>query len=75
MHLHASVEHQMRAHGAGPQPPLVAKPNQDRILRDLMALRDPLYREIADVVVENRRRSRRAWWSRILERLRKLPPR
>lgn len=40
-----------------------------------MMLRDPLYREIADVVVETDERPPRLVVQEILERLRKLPPR
>lgn len=54
---------------------LLQKPNPGQILRDLMALRDPLYREIADVVVETDERPPRLVVQEILERLRKLPPR
>ncbi len=55
--------------------PLLQKPNPGQILRDLMALRDPLYREIADAVVETDERPPRLVVQEILERLRKLPPR
>ena len=44
-------------------------------LRDLLALRDPLYREIADLVVETDERPPRMVVLDILERLQRLPPR
>ena len=45
--------------------------NGDRrkILEELMALRDPMYREIADLVVETDGRKVKAVASEILERL------
>ncbi|WP_046879906.1 shikimate kinase, partial [Pseudomonas aeruginosa] len=75
VYLHASVEHQIARTARDRNRPLLQKPNPGQILRDLMALRDPLYREIADVVVETDERPPRLVVQEILERLRKLPPR
>ena len=47
----------------------------ERDLRDLLAVRDPLYREIADLVVETDERPPRMVVLDILERLAQLPPR
>jgi shikimate kinase len=44
-------------------------------LRALLETRDPLYREIADLVVETDERPPRMVVLDILERLQKLPPR
>ncbi|MCE6983424.1 shikimate kinase, partial [Pseudomonas frederiksbergensis] len=44
-------------------------------LRALLEVRDPLYREIADLVVETDERPPRMVVQDILERLQKLPPR
>jgi len=46
-----------------------------KTLRDLLTLRDPLYREIADLVVETDERPPRMVVLDILERLAQLPPR
>ncbi|MDF5830096.1 shikimate kinase AroK [Pseudomonas aeruginosa] len=75
VYLHASVEHQIARTARDRNRPLLQKPNPGQILRDLMALRDPLYREIADVVVETDERPPRLVVQEILERLRRLPPR
>lgn len=44
-------------------------------IRDRLEARDPLYREIADVVVETDERPPRMVVIDILERLQQLPPR
>ncbi|VFT54401.1 shikimate kinase [Pseudomonas aeruginosa] len=57
VYLHASVEHQIARTARDRNRPLLQKPNPGQILRDLMALRDPLYREIADVGGGDRRKA------------------
>ncbi|MGC4010235.1 MAG: shikimate kinase, partial [Pseudomonas sp.] len=47
-------------------------PNPEQILRDLMQMRDPLYREIADVIIETDERPPRMVVLEIIERLREL---
>ena len=42
---------------------------------ELMAIRDPLYREIADIIIETDERPPRMVVQEIIERLRALPPR
>jgi shikimate kinase len=49
--------------------PLLRTANPEKTLRDLLALRDPLYREIADLVVETDERPPRMVVLDILERL------
>jgi shikimate kinase len=46
-----------------------------RVLRDLLAIRDPLYREIADVIIETDERPPRMVVLDILALLAELPPR
>ena len=55
--------------------PLLRTANPEKTLRDLLAMRDPLYREIADLVVETDERPPRMVVLDILERLGQLPPR
>jgi shikimate kinase len=45
------------------------------VLRELLALRDPLYREIADVIIETDERPPRMVVLDILALLAELPPR
>jgi shikimate kinase len=49
--LHASVEQQLRRTGSSSNRPLLQHANRQQILTELFALREPLYREIADKVV------------------------
>ena len=64
VYLHASIEQQVARTSRDRNRPLLRNANPEKILRDLLAVRDPLYREIADLVVLD-----------ILERLAQLPPR
>jgi len=52
IYLHASVEQQLRRTRKDRNRPLLQTPNPRAKLEELMAVRDPLYREIADLVVE-----------------------
>ena len=72
VYLHASVEQQIARTARDKGRPLLQKPNPGQILRDLMEIRDPLYREIADVVVETDERPPRMVVQEILDRLRRL---
>ena len=52
VYLHASVEQQLRRTRAGRERPMLKGGEPRDILEGLMALRDPQYREIADLIVE-----------------------
>ena len=75
VYLHASIEQQVARTSRDRNRPLLRNANPDKILRDLLAVRDPLYREIADLVVETDERPPRMVVLDILERLAQLPPR
>ena len=75
VYLHASIEQQVARTSRDRNRPLLRNPNPEKILRDLLTIRDPLYREIADVVVETDERPPRMVVLDILERLAQLPPR
>ena len=51
VYLHATVEEQVRRTRRDRRRPLLQKGNPEEVLKDLMVLRDPLYREIADHVI------------------------
>jgi len=52
VYLHATVEEQVRRTRRDRRRPLLQKGDPEQVLRALMAIRDPLYREIADYIVD-----------------------
>ncbi|MGE7990381.1 shikimate kinase AroK [Pseudomonas sp. NPDC089554] len=75
IYLHASVEQQVGRTARDRNRPLLRTANPEATLRALLEARDPLYREIADLVVETDERPPRMVVLDILERLEQLPPR
>ena len=75
IYLHASVEQQVGRTARDRNRPLLRTANPEATLRALLEARDPLYREIADLVVETDERPPRMVVIDILERLQQLPPR
>nr|WP_281069946.1 MULTISPECIES: shikimate kinase AroK [Pseudomonas] len=75
IYLHASVEQQVGRTARDRNRPLLRTANPEATLRSLLEARDPLYREIADIVVETDERPPRMVVLDILERLQQLPPR
>ena len=75
VYLHASVEQQVGRTARDRNRPLLRTADPAKTLRDLLAIRDPLYREIADLVVETDERPPRMVVLDILDRLAQLPPR
>ena len=56
VYLYTSVDQQVTRTSRGRERPLLEGGDRRQILEDLLAVRDPLYREIADLVVETDRR-------------------
>jgi shikimate kinase len=52
VYLHATVEEQVRRTHKDRRRPLLQNGDPAQILKDLMAVRDPLYREIADHIID-----------------------
>ena len=52
IYLHTSVNQQLERTQKGRERPLLNNGDKEKILSDLMEQRDPLYREIADLIVE-----------------------
>ncbi|HKM37213.1 MAG TPA: shikimate kinase AroK [Thiopseudomonas sp.] len=52
IYLHASVEHQLARTARDRNRPLLQTENPRQVLTDLLALRDPLYREVATLIIE-----------------------
>ena len=58
--LYASVDEQVRRTAKDKKRPLLQNANPRKVLQELMAIRDPLYREVADITVNTDGRSPRA---------------
>ena len=69
IYLHTSVDQQLSRTRKGRDRPLLAKDDPSAVLEALMATREPLYREIADLTVETDGRKVRAVANEILDRL------
>ena len=69
VYLHATVEQQEKRTRRGRERPLLQGGDRSQILQELMQIRDPLYRGIADIVVETDGRSVSAVTTDIRERL------
>ena len=75
VYLHTSVDQQLERTARDRNRPLLRTANPGQVLSDLMAIRDPLYREIADVIIETDQRPPRLVVQEVLSRLEQLPPR
>ncbi|HSM30438.1 MAG TPA: shikimate kinase AroK [Woeseiaceae bacterium] len=69
IYLHTSVDQQLSRTRKGRDRPLLANDDPRAVLEALMATREPLYREIADLTVETDGRKVRAVANEILDRL------
>ncbi len=69
IYLYTTVDQQVARTQKGRERPMLADGDSREILEELMAIRDPLYREVADFVVETDGRKVRAVANEILERL------
>ncbi len=52
IYLHTSVEHQLERTARDRNRPLLQTENPRQVLEELLKVREPLYREIADIVIE-----------------------
>lgn len=75
VYLHASVEQQLERTSRDRNRPLLRTAEPGKVLRALMEIRDPLYREIADVIIETDERPPRLVVQEIIERFEALAPR
>lgn len=69
IYLFTSIEQQLGRTSRDRNRPLLQTANPEKVLVELMAIRDPLYREIADLVIETDERPPRMVVQEILERL------
>ncbi|MEQ6918516.1 shikimate kinase AroK [Halomonas aquatica] len=72
IYLLTTVEQQLRRTAKDRNRPLLQRPDREAVLRDMFALRDPLYRATADVVVRTDRRGPRAVVNEIVRRVTRL---
>ena len=69
VYLYTTVDQQLSRTQKGRDRPLLENGDRHEILRELLAQRDPLYREIADLVVETDGRKVHAVASEIMEQI------
>ena len=69
VYLYTTVDQQVSRTARGRERPLLEQGDPRQILEDLLAVRDPLYREIADLVVETDRRKVKSVAEEIVEHL------
>lgn len=69
VYLYTSVEHQVRRTLKGRERPMLANGDSREILEQLMNVRDPLYREIADLIVATDGRKVKAVADEILDKM------
>ena len=73
IYLYATVDEQVRRTRRDRQRPLLQEGDPEQVLRDLMAIRDPLYREIADHLIETDSCSPKTVAQRLVRELQSLP--
>lgn len=72
IYLHTSVEHQLSRTARDRNRPLLQTENPRQVLEELLAIRDPLYREIADIIIETDVRPPRMVVQELLEQISSL---
>ncbi|WP_251977082.1 shikimate kinase AroK [Salinicola avicenniae] len=72
IYLATTVEQQIRRTARDRNRPLLQNTNPEKVLRDLFAVRDPLYRATADVIVRTDRRGPKSVVNEILRRVSRL---
>lgn len=70
VYLRTSVEQQLQRTAKDRQRPLLQTSDPEQVLRDLIAKRDPLYREIADLIIDTDQRGPKVVVNTIVARLR-----
>lgn len=74
VYLRTSVEQQLQRTAKDRQRPLLQTANPEKVLRELMAKRDPLYLEVADLVIDTDQRGPKGVVNTIVARLREDEP-
>lgn len=69
IYLHTSVEHQLERTARDKNRPLLQTENPRKVLENLLKIREPLYREIADIIIETDTRPPRLVVQEIIDQL------
>lgn len=69
VYLRASIRQQIERTSRDKNRPLLQTPDPEQKIRELMKIRDPLYREVADIVIDTNRRNPRSVSQDISRRL------
>ncbi|MBN8411781.1 shikimate kinase AroK [Halomonas denitrificans] len=72
IYLYTTVEQQLKRTAKDRNRPLLQRGDREQLLRDMFALRDPLYRATADLVVRTDRRGPRSVVNDIVRRVHRL---
>ncbi len=59
VYLQASIRQQVERTSRDKNRPLLQTPDPEKKIRELMKMRDPLYREVADIIIDTNRRNPR----------------
>ncbi len=74
VYLYTEVEQQWRRTRKSKNRPLLQQDNPKKILKELMALRDPWYREVADLIIPSKAQSARSLAMLINQKLTQMEP-
>ncbi len=69
VYLRATISQQVERTSRDKNRPLLQTPDPEQRIKELMQIRDPLYREVADIVVDTNRRNPRAISGEIVRQL------
>ena len=72
VYLRASIKQQVERTSRDKNRPLLQTPNPELKIRELMQIRDPLYNEKADIVIDTNRRNPRSVGLEIIRQLKRL---
>lgn len=75
IYLRTSIEQQVERTRKDRNRPLLQNDNPEAVLRNLFAIRDPLYRQLADIVIHTDRKSPRLVVRQLINRLNPKTPR
>ena len=74
VYLYTEVEQQWRRTRKSKNRPLLQQDNPKKILKELMALRDPWYRDVADLIIPSKAQSARSLAMLINQKLTQMEP-
>lgn len=72
VYLRASIKQQVERTSRDKNRPLLQTPDPEAKIRELMKLRDPLYCEVADIIIDTNRRNPRSVGIEIVRQVKKL---